>query len=405
MNEIQNTPELRFGGFTEPWKQRELGQLFDYEQPGPYIVESTEYNNFYPTPVLTAGKTFILGYADESFGVKSASPDNPVIIFDDFTTASHYVDFPFKVKSSAIKLLTLKNSDDDITVASNALQMLAYIPVGHERHWISEFAGFNVFIPDSSVEQQFIGTFFRNLDSLIALQQRKYERLQHLKQALLRKMFPKPGEQVPELRFDGFTEPWEERKFGEEFLFLRNNTLSRAELCDADGDVLDVHYGDVLIKYSSVIDITKANLPRIIDARKVSGCDSLHNGDVVIADTAEDETAGKCTELRGIDNERVFSGLHTIPCRPRRIYAPGFLGHYLNSRAFRKQLFSMMQGTKVVSISKTSMASTCLTVPSIAEQITISETLSSIDSLIDLYRRKYERLLRLKQALLRKMFV
>ena len=160
MNQNQNTPELRFGGFTEPWKQRELGQLFDYEQPGPYIVESTEYNNFYPTPVLTAGKTFILGYADESFGVKSASPDNPVIIFDDFTTASHYVDFPFKVKSSAIKLLTLKNSDDDITVASNALQMLAYIPVGHERHWISEFAGFNVFIPDSSVEQQFIGTFF-----------------------------------------------------------------------------------------------------------------------------------------------------------------------------------------------------------------------------------------------------
>ncbi|WP_155589373.1 hypothetical protein [Bifidobacterium canis] len=88
--------------------------------------------------------------------------------------------------------------------------------------------------------------------------------------------------------------------------FLHNNTLSRAELCDADGDVFDVHYGDVLIKYSSVIDITKANLPRIIDAGKVSGCDSLHNGDVVIADTAEDETAGKCTELRGIDNEKVF---------------------------------------------------------------------------------------------------
>ena len=174
--------------------------------------------------------------------------------------------------------------------------------------------------------------------------------------------------------------------------FLHNNTLSRAELCDADGDVFDVHYGDVLIKYSSVIDITKANLPRIIDAGKVSGCDSLHNGDVVIADTAEDETAGKCTELRGIDNEKVFSGLHTIPCRPRRIYASGFLGHYLNSRAFRKQLFPMMQGTKVVSISKTSMASTCLTVPSIEEQVTISEILSSIDSLIVLHQRKYERL-------------
>ena len=212
------------------------------------------------------------------------------------------------------------------------------------------------------------------------------------------------NQNTPELRFEGFTEPWKGRKFGEEFLFLHNNTLSRAELCDADGDVFDVHYGDVLIKYSSVIDITKANLPRIIDAGKVSGCDSLHNGDVVIADTAEDETAGKCTELRGIDNEKVFSGLHTIPCRPRRIYASGFLGHYLNSRAFRKQLFPMMQGTKVVSISKTSMASTCLTVPSIEEQVTISEILSSIDSLIVLHQRKYERLQHLKQALLQKMF-
>lgn len=85
------------------------------------------------------------------------------------------------------------------------------------------------------------------------------------------------NQNTPELRFEGFTEPWKGRKFGEEFLFLHNNTLSRAELCDADGDVFDVHYGDVLIKYSSVIDITKANLPRIIDAGKVSGCDSLHN--------------------------------------------------------------------------------------------------------------------------------
>lgn len=85
------------------WKEYELGQLLNYEQPSPYIVKSTNYSDTYSTPVLTAGKSFIIGYTDEAVGIYNSLP---VIIFDDFTTASQYVNFPFKVKSSAMKILS-----------------------------------------------------------------------------------------------------------------------------------------------------------------------------------------------------------------------------------------------------------------------------------------------------------
>ena len=158
---------------TITWEQRKLGDIFKYEQPQAYIVESTEYDDRFQIPVLTAGQSFVLGYTDEDFGIKNASPRNPVVIFDDFTTSSHYVDFPFKIKSSAMKLLSLVNEKDGIHCAYNVLQNIGYEPVSHERHWISTFAKFNVYMPQNSAEQKCIGDYFANLDNLITLHQRK----------------------------------------------------------------------------------------------------------------------------------------------------------------------------------------------------------------------------------------
>ena len=168
-----NVPEIRFKGFSDAWEQRKLGDIFKYEQPQAYIVESTEYDDKNDIPVLTAGQSFILGYTDERFGIKDANEENPVIIFDDFTTSSHYVDFPFKIKSSAMKLLTLNNPKDDIHCTFNVLQNIGYVPVSHERHWISTFAKFNVLLPKSPSEQKQIGAFFRQLNNLITLHQRE----------------------------------------------------------------------------------------------------------------------------------------------------------------------------------------------------------------------------------------
>ena len=185
----ESVPEIRFAGFTDPWEQRKLGELFDYEQPQPYIVRGTEYDDSFPTPVLTAGQSFVLGYTNEKQGIKMASPEHPVIIFDDFTTSSHFVDFPFKVKSSAIKLLTLRDKNEDIHFAYQVLQNIAYTPVSHERHWISKFASFATLMPECKSEMQAIGHFMSNLDGLITLHQRKLELLQDIKKSLLDKMF------------------------------------------------------------------------------------------------------------------------------------------------------------------------------------------------------------------------
>ena len=152
-----------------------MGELFDYEQPQPYIVRGTEYDDSFPTPVLTAGQSFVLGYTNEKQGIKMASPEHPVIIFDDFTTSSHFVDFPFKVKSSAMKLLTLRDKNEDIHFAYQVLQNIAYTPVSHERHWISKFATFATLMPECKSEMQAIGHFMSNLDGLITLHQRKRE--------------------------------------------------------------------------------------------------------------------------------------------------------------------------------------------------------------------------------------
>ena len=171
MSNKQLTPQIRFKGFNDDWEQRKLGEIFKYEQPQPYIVESTEYDDKYDIPVLTAGQSFILGYTNELYGIKYANHDAPVVIFDDFTTSAHCVDFPFKVKSSAMKLLTLCNLKDDIYFAFNTLQNIHYVPVSHERHWISTFSKLDVMTP-SEVEQRQIGAYFNCLDNLITLHQR-----------------------------------------------------------------------------------------------------------------------------------------------------------------------------------------------------------------------------------------
>ena len=138
-----------------------------YEQPTKYIVENTNYEQS-GIPVLTAGKTFILGYTQENFGIKQANKNNPVIIFDDFTTSSHLVDFPFKIKSSAMKILKENPNKGDLYFLFNSLNNIRYEPQSHERHWISKFSEFEIFTP-SLPEQQKIGALFKQLDRLITL--------------------------------------------------------------------------------------------------------------------------------------------------------------------------------------------------------------------------------------------
>ena len=130
---------------------------------------------------------------------------------------------------------------------------------------------------------------------------------------------------APAIRFKGFSDAWEQRKFDEVFdCTVPNNTLSRAELSYDEGTVLNVHYGDVLIKYGSVLDVQKDDIPRIPHrCREDFNGALLQDGDVIIADTAEDETTGKACEIGNLQGSAIVSGLHTMVCRPRNRMALG----------------------------------------------------------------------------------
>jgi type I restriction enzyme S subunit len=181
--------ELRFkdekGNDFPDWEMKKLAECLDYIQPSKYLVESTEYDDNFQTPVLTAGKTFILGYTNETAGIFK---DNlPVIIFDDFTTATQFVDFPFKAKSSAMKILVAKDNAN-IRFMYEAMQILNYEIGGHERHWISKFAPIEIPIP-SLPEQTKIANFLSALDEKINHTQQQIEKTETWKKGLLQKMF------------------------------------------------------------------------------------------------------------------------------------------------------------------------------------------------------------------------
>ena len=211
---------------------------------------------------------------------------------------------------------------------------------------------------------------------------------------------------VPAIRFAGFTDPWEQRKFGDCFEFLKSNTLSRAGLNGENGTARNVHYGDILIKFGDCLDGERSDLPFITDDTvlpKYAGS-ILREGDVIFADTAEDETAGKSVELRKLPKEPTISGLHTIPARPRFPFGTGYLGHYLNSDAYHRQLLPLMQGIKVISVSKAALQDTQVRFPGLSEQSAIGAALNEIDSLITLHQRKYDKLVVFKKSMLEKMF-
>ena len=159
-------------------------------------------------------------------------------------------------------------------------------------------------------------------------------------------------------RLEGFSGEWEEYQFDDYFSLIPNNTLSRDKLSNS-GAIGDVHYGDVLIKYGDILS-DKDIIPRIKNIGSVNENHFLQTNDVIIADTAEDETVGKVVQI-GEVSISLLSGLHTVACRPNYKTALGFLGYYMNSNLYHNQLCQYITGIKVSSLSKKSLKDTILT--------------------------------------------
>ncbi|QTO98227.1 restriction endonuclease subunit S [Helicobacter pylori] len=171
----------RLKGFNQAWQKVRLGDILSYEQPTKFLVATTQYLQKGFTPILTAGKTFILGYTNDKHGIYT---NIPVIIFDDFTTDSKMVNFPFKVKSSAIKILSLRdNNQADLKYIYEKLTLLKHQVTDHKRYWIDEFSNIEILLPPLN-EQIAIANILSGLDSEIISLKNKKRQFENIKKAL-----------------------------------------------------------------------------------------------------------------------------------------------------------------------------------------------------------------------------
>jgi len=418
---MANTPNIRFKGFDDDWEQRKLETISDVRD-GTHASPAYQ-NEGHPFVTSKNVKDGFINYDD----IQYISDED----FEEINKRSKVdINDILMGMIGTIGNLALIRTEPDFAIKNVALikdtKQVSYLYLYHylqsknvEKQLLSGMDGgtqkfvalkkireLNILVP-SEDEQLQISGFLENLDRLITFHQRKFNEVRQLKKFMLQKMFPKSGELIPEIRFAGFTDAWEQRKFKDVFEGLQNNTLSRAELSSKKSEAKNIHYGDVLIKFGAYIDVSKESLPFIDNDKFVEKFKQsyLQNGDIIIADTAEDETVGKCTEIQGLQDEIVVSGLHTIPCRPKEKFAPKFLGYYMNASSYHLQLIPLMQGIKVTSISKSAMQDTDMLVPeSLEEQEKIGIYFSNLDHLITLYQRKCDELKQVKRFMLQNMF-
>ena len=199
---------------------------------------------------------------------------------------------------------------------------------------------------------------------------------------------------------------WELQTFDETFRVISHNTLSRENLNNRCGAVRNIHYGDILTKFTEILDCSEDDIPFVNDLSLLSSSTQLlQDGDVVIADTAEDETVGKVTEVQNLGNGKLVAGLHTIPCRVKKgNFAPGWLGYYMNSFLFHGQILPFITGIKVSSISKSAISEALILVPPIEEQEKIIQSLNEIHLLITAEIKIVNKIKFVKDGCLSKMF-
>ena len=247
-------------------------------------------------------------------------------------------------------------------------------------------------------EQRKIAEMLSTWDKAIELQTAIIDKLNLRKKGLMQQLL------TGKKRLNGFSEIWGRIRLGDFIEFRRNNTLSRDNLNYEKGELYDIHYGDVLIKYDSILDVSKTTLPYISIPYNYDKSDCVQEGDIILADTAEDETVGKACEVINIENKTILSGLHTIHMRPRKgAFATRFLGYYINSTAFHNKLLPFIQGIKVCSLSKSNIARICLLVPSYREQCAIADILTDADNEIQKEKQKLEALEQQKKGLMQQL--
>ena len=381
-NGLEKRPKLRFPGFDEPWRCSALSKLFDYERPDKYIVSSENYTSDGTIPVLTANQSFILGYTNETDGIYKKGE---VIVFDDFTCDMKYANFPFKVKSSAIKLLTTRDSMP-VYFGYNLLRHINYKPMGHARHWISVLQSYMTSIPSLS-EQQKISIFLKLVDQRIDFQAKYIDALKKYKRGAVRCLLSAKSCPLRNAR-------WTTAKMGELGSFVKGAPLSKADISE-DGTPF-ILYGELYTTYNEVVTSVKRRTQAQVDETFLSRV-----GDVVIptsGETPEEISTASCVMLPDV----ILAGDLNIF---RGDKVDGRIMSYLLNHVVNGKIARIAQGKSVVHIQASELCKLTLTYPDKNTQNTIIGFLSLLDDKIMNEENSLAFLSALKEGLLQQLFI
>ena len=386
-------PRLRFPEFrgTKGWEKTPLSTLLDYERPEKYIVTDTAYLES-GTPVLTANKSFVLGYTNETDGVYSSLP---AIIFDDFTTDKKYVDFPFKVKSSAIKILQTK-ADDSLRLIFELMCGIKFDAKEHKRYYISEYQNLEIALPERP-EQQKIADCLTLLDEVITAQGRKVEALKAHKRGLMQQLFPREGETRPRVRFPEFRNAleWSVTLLGELTLIVRGGSPRPIEefLTHAKDGLNWLKIGDVdrEAKY-----VTKTEERVRVEA--LAKTRVIHAGDFILSNSMSFgrpyiSTIETC----------IHDGWIAVTEIPEDL-SREFLYYSILSDKSQRYFANQAAGGGVQNLNKDIIKLLPLEIPPKEEQQRIAECLSSLDTQITAESHQLAALKTHKQGLMQQLF-
>ena len=262
----------------------------------------------------------------------------------------------------------------------------------------NDFAKLMFAVPATKREQECIAEALSDVDSIISMLEKLVAKQKFIKRGAMQELL------TGKKRLPGFSGTWKNYVFSELFDFVPNNAFTRAQMSDS-GKVKNIHYGDILTKYGAYVDGSNDSIPYIskkVDLSRFADRCYLQSGDIIIADTAEDETVGKALEVINV-NCPILAGQHTLMCRPKIKFADKFLGYYLNAACYHDQLLPYIVGTKVSSVSKASVAQTKLVVPEYEEQQAIAEILSNMDAEIEALEQKLEKYRQVKQGMMQQL--
>ncbi|MDE5687198.1 MAG: restriction endonuclease subunit S [Paramuribaculum sp.] len=248
-------------------------------------------------------------------------------------------------------------------------------------------------------EQEAIGKALSDIDGLIEGLRKLIEKKRNIKQGAMSRLLS------GSLRLPGFNKPWVTRTLGEIGHLIPNNSLSWEYLTNS-GKVANIHYGHILTRFGAIVDVSYTQLPYVeknSEARFLKG-NMANDGDIIFADTAEDDTVGKAIELINIGDKHIVSGLHTFWFRPDVEFAHSFLGYAVNGEAFHSQIPLLATGTKVSSISKPNLLKLELHYPTdLAEQSAIAKVLTDMDAEIEGLEKKLAKYEQVKQGMMKQL--